>query len=450
MTHLFKTDPLGERDPSEGAVPERRKSLAGAEPAAQTAPSRFAFLAPYLRGFSFHDILSTRHHSDDFVETRAEFILLRLRFMVFFYAIAVPLWAPVDYLLLSPSHFAPMLVARLLLAAVLWPLGLYALRRLHSRRVHRVLALAIVAPCLFSSAATLILSSGDAETALAGYAMMPFLTIAMLGVFPLTLLWGLALIATVVLIQLGVAASLGRLMTVDTLNTVWALLMFGGIALWVQAGQLLMLLKLYRESTQDPLTGLINRRVMMKRLATETARVNRTRRGSFCVLMFDLDRFKRVNDNHGHLTGDEVLKTTAQVLQRGLRQHDLLARFGGEEFVAILPGASIEEAIAVAERIRQQCRQTQVAAPNGEFITLSTSVGVTEYEYGEAIEVTLARVDDSLYLAKELGRNRVVHSQSDKRSRPGATETALAPSAEQKAAPQFNAHRYVSNPKPDA
>jgi diguanylate cyclase (GGDEF)-like protein len=173
-----------------------------------------------------------------------------------------------------------------------------------------------------------------------------------------------------------------------------------------------MLLRLYRESTQDPLTGMINRRVLMKRLTTEIAHVS-DGGSSFCILMFDLDRFKRINDKYGHLVGDKVLKATADILQKGLREHDIVARFGGEEFVAVLPGLKNGEAISIAERIRESCYGTKVMAPNGDGIQLSTSVGVTEYEAGEAIEVTLNRVDESLYEAKVMGRNRVVHRQSD-------------------------------------
>lgn len=398
---------------TEPVAQDRRQPIS--VPAVVAVPGKrslFDVIAPFIRGFRLEDIVSARHHSDDFIETRAEYIALRLRFMAFFYALAVPLWIPFDYRFLRPEHFSPMLAARLVLAGVLLALGLFALRKLASRWVHLSLTLAVLSPCLFYVAAMLILSQEVAEVPLAGYSFMPFLMLAMLGVFPLTLVWGAGLIVTIIVIHLGLAASLGRLMTVDTIDKLWVFLMFGGITLWIQAGQLLMLLKLYRESTQDPLTGMVNRRVLMKRLASEIAHVG-DGKPSFCILMFDLDRFKRINDNHGHLTGDKVLKTAAALIQSGLREHDIVARFGGEEFVAVLPGATVEAAIAVAERIRQRCYEAPVIAPDGQRLQLSTSVGVTQYEAGEAIELTLNRVDDSLYKAKEQGRNRVIHSQSN-------------------------------------
>lgn len=412
MTNLEQDPATPAAQPENAALAQDRRHTPAAPAPLPEKRSLLDSIMPFIRSFRLDDIFSARHHSDDFIETRSEYIALRLRFMAIFYAIVVPLWIPLDYQFLRPEHFAPMVFARIVLAGFLLPLGLFTLRKRSSAQIHAALTLAIVATCLFYAAAMLILNLEPPEQPLAGYSFMPFLTVAMLGVFPLTLLWGAALVTTVIAIDLGLAVIQGQLLTAATINQLWVFIMFGGISLWIQAGQLLMLLKLYRESTQDPLTGMVNRRVLMKRLATEIEHVN-AGRPSFSILMFDLDRFKRINDNHGHLTGDKVLKKAAALIQGGLREHDIVARFGGEEFVAVLPGATSEEAIVVAERIRQRCYDTVMNASDGQRLQLSTSVGVTRYEAGEAIELTLNRVDDSLYKAKEQGRNRVIHSQSE-------------------------------------
>jgi diguanylate cyclase (GGDEF)-like protein len=390
---------------------ERRKSPAAAE---NTTRKQSLFAMPFLlmNRFKLYDILSTRQHSEDFIETRAEYILVRLRFMIFFYVIAVPLWTPIDYLLVSQEHFAHLTILKLLLSAALLPLGLLTLRRLSSNQVHVVFFLTILVAGMFYFASMWVLNQGAPEVPLAGYTLMPLMMVAMLGVFPLTVAWGVILIALILVIYLGLQVTLGQLITLDTINMLWIFLILGGISLWIQASQQLMLLKLYRESTQDPLTGMINRRVLMKRLVTEIEQVSKGA-PSFCILMFDLDRFKRINDNYGHLTGDEVLKTTATILQQELRGNDIVARFGGEEFVAVLPRTDLKLAIDVAERIREACYVAKTTAPNGDEIPLRTSVGVTRYEAGEAIESTLNRVDEALYQAKETGRNKVVHRQSD-------------------------------------
>ena len=180
-------------------------------------------------------------------------------------------------------------------------------------------------------------------------------------------------------------------------------MMFSGVTLWLQIGQLVMLLKLYRESTLDPLTGLINRRVLMKRLEKEIYEGNH-----FFILMFDLDKFKKINDTYGHLDGDLVLKTVAQVIKREIRDKDIIARFGGEEFVAVLSELSLPEALKIAERIRAACEAEQIINKDGIVIEVTTSIGVTEHQLSDALEVTFNRSDELLYQAKSEGRNCVV------------------------------------------
>jgi len=365
-----------------------------------------------LRGIEIKDILWGSEHTDDFRETRSGYIRLRIRFMALFFAVAVPLWIPIDFITLAADDFTLIAVARLVLAGALLGLGVQANSNKFSfAKTHALLAGLIVLPTLFYVVAMQVLSEVGGSNIPVGYTFMPYLIVTMLAVYPLTLLGSCGLIGLVFAAMLGAETFFGELISFDTLNKLWLFGMFAGITLWTQSGQLLMLLRLYRESSMDPLTGLINRRVLMKRLDAEVAYQQRYGDG-FSVLMFDLDRFKRVNDQYGHLTGDKVLRTVSTLLLRQMRSHDILARFGGEEFTAVLPGLNGEAAVAVAERVRQACEQTKVEAPNGDIIPLSSSVGVTAYEPGESVHSMLARVDDSLYKAKELGRNRVIYSQS--------------------------------------
>ncbi len=179
--------------------------------------------------------------------------------------------------------------------------------------------------------------------------------------------------------------------------------MFAGVTLWLQTGQLVMLMKLYRESTLDPLTGLINRRVLMKRLEKEILA-----KQNFHILMFDLDKFKRINDTYGHLDGDLVLKTIAKIIKSEMRAHDIVARFGGEEFVAVLSGLDKHEAVMAAERIRNLCEKASIINKGGIQIKATTSIGVTEHKINDALEITFNRADELLYQAKNEGRNKVI------------------------------------------
>lgn len=156
----------------------------------------------------------------------------------------------------------------------------------------------------------------------------------------------------------------------------------------------------------DSLTGLYNRRYMEVHLQ-KLLQKNEANKKTLCVLLLDIDHFKAVNDTHGHAIGDEVLKTFAFRLKDSLRSFDLVARLGGEEFVAILPDVSVEMAHFVAERLRRSIGEKPFKCniPDGAM-TVTTSVGGTIIEAGDhTVESVLERADKALYQAKHDGRN---------------------------------------------
>ena len=154
-------------------------------------------------------------------------------------------------------------------------------------------------------------------------------------------------------------------------------------------------------ATHDSLTNALTRRHLNAVCAIELDRSQRHGR-SMALLIMDLDYFKAVNDNHGHLRGDRVLVDFVATANRLLRRPDQLARFGGEEFVALLPETSLEEALGVAERIRQACAQ-----PSPET-ACTVSIGVTtNHTAGDSVDTLIARADAAMYQAKAKGRNRV-------------------------------------------
>lgn len=154
-------------------------------------------------------------------------------------------------------------------------------------------------------------------------------------------------------------------------------------------------------ATHDSLTNALNRRRMNEHCQQELDRSKRSGR-SLAVLVMDLDHFKAINDTHGHQAGDKVLVDFVAKVQSLLRQPDRLGRFGGEEFVVLLPETGLDDAVAVAERIRQ------VSAVAGEGPSCSVSIGVSEsLSTGDSIEALLARADAAMYRSKANGRNRV-------------------------------------------
>jgi diguanylate cyclase (GGDEF)-like protein/PAS domain S-box-containing protein len=170
------------------------------------------------------------------------------------------------------------------------------------------------------------------------------------------------------------------------------------------------LAKLRDLAMRDPLTGLANRRHLDEMLDLRLSLFESTGL-PFSVLMADLDHFKEINDTHGHAAGDQALVRFGQVAQAACRGDDILGRFGGEEFLIVLPEVRLDRAWMVAERLRQQvARQIEVPSSVADRppSRLTISVGVTEAAHGETAEMLLARVDAALYRAKAQGRDRVV------------------------------------------
>lgn len=157
-------------------------------------------------------------------------------------------------------------------------------------------------------------------------------------------------------------------------------------------------------SLTDSLTGVGNRRRLEQALSLEISRSERTRK-VFCIIMADIDHFKRVNDNHGHEAGDKVLAALGDLLRRKTRPIDIVTRSGGEEFIVLLPHTRLDKALMVAERIRTSLAST-IIDPLPTAVTVS--LGVAEIAPGETGDALLRRADKALYEAKSAGRNRVV------------------------------------------
>lgn len=162
-----------------------------------------------------------------------------------------------------------------------------------------------------------------------------------------------------------------------------------------------------RAATVDGLTGLRNRRWLDDAFARQLTRTVRAGH-PVALLMIDIDHFKRLNDEHGHLVGDAVLCHVALVLALGLRPPDLLARYGGEEFALMLPETDGTEAVAIAERLREQVANAPTT-PNAEPLPrVTVSIGVAVARLSDSLDVLVRAADRALYAAKDAGRDRVV------------------------------------------
>jgi diguanylate cyclase (GGDEF)-like protein len=167
--------------------------------------------------------------------------------------------------------------------------------------------------------------------------------------------------------------------------------------------------RLTRQAHTDALTGLANRRELTARLDDELARAARNGT-NLSFVIGDLDDFKAINDRHGHQTGDTILREVAAVLTRSIRETDLAVRFGGEEFVLVLPGARLVHAHRAVDTIRTALTAIEVETPRGDVVGVTASFGVAEYPTYATPEALLAAADAALYQAKRAGKNRVATS----------------------------------------
>lgn len=156
----------------------------------------------------------------------------------------------------------------------------------------------------------------------------------------------------------------------------------------------------------DAMTGLANRRAIMEKIDQEFSRAHRHQRAASIVLA-DLDNYKLVNDTHGYNTGDDVLVEVARVLRGCVRSEDICARWGGEEFLILLPETPLEGAMAVANKIRESIAMTLFSA-NRHGIRLTASLGVCEYRPDQNIFEAIKRADQALHQAKLAGKNRAL------------------------------------------
>ena len=159
-------------------------------------------------------------------------------------------------------------------------------------------------------------------------------------------------------------------------------------------------------ATKDPLTGAYNRRYLIEYIDKCIDQVDNGELKAFSLLMFDIDYFKNINDTYGHLAGDDCIKSLSLILQNTLRKLDVVSRYGGEEFICVLPSAEDTPAFRRAEQIRSTVENTILSADIDKKITVSG--GVAMYKPGMTADELISSVDNNLYLAKTNGRNQIV------------------------------------------
>ena len=312
-------------------------------------------------------------------------------------------WIPLDVIGLERSELLRILPLRLVLAVLLLRLAASSPRRSSNTTV----VLLVWLQAFVFGAMQLSLEPMQGSALRLGYGLFPFVIGAQLALFPVP--WGRNVcngLGPITLLVMPMVLQ-GRTPGPAFWNNLWLLALLISLAAWAGHSQLLLLVDLLgarSDASHDTLTGLANRRSAERKLEADRARAFRLPE-PLSVLMIDLDHFKLVNDRWGHACGDRVLVETANVLKEELRGADLPSRYGGEEFLAILPGSGAVEAMQVAERVREHIARLEVVLARG-VTRVTASFGIATLEPGEPTASLIARADGALYRAKGEGRNR--------------------------------------------
>lgn len=355
---------------------------------------------------SLHDTLSSRRHSRDFAFSRGDFLRNRVMVVGAIFLVLLPFWSLIDWFVLPEETRAVALTARVVMLAILAITVLVAQRSKARLQLSRLAAGTLLStPAVFYAIIMSTLTGDGGAASLVGYSFIPYMLVAMLAIFPFTLVESAALGLAIILLEAWALYATGALFTLAGLQAVWLLAALLVISITANYFQLALMLRLYREATHDPLTGLLNRGALLQAMEQFALNDPDARRA---LLIMDLDHFKRINDTHGHAFGDDILRHFAGVLRRSLRPADLACRYGGEEFVAVLMDTDKDAALAIAENIRAQTEVSVLNDYDGEPVRYTVSIGVASFYPDETFLQATMRADNRLYEAKKTSRNRVV------------------------------------------
>ena len=340
---------------------------------------------------------------------RAQMILSRVRLVAALFAVLTPLWTLVDYLAFRLDLWALLALGRFTAtAALLWLF--FGLRgRTRMKDAQWAIWLLFAIPTAFYLYSAILFEqhvlSGLPRAVAATHTFLPFLLLAGMSIFPLTAVEALALAAPVLLAKIW--ASLLPWPPPDwpaVAGAFWLLLLVTAVAMFSSMSQLAFIIVLVRQAIRDPLTGSFSRSSGEELLELQFTLASRSG-APLTVAFIDLDRFKQVNDDYGHDAGDILLRDTVTAITSQLRTGDILARWGGEEFLLIMPHTDCRQALVALERLRAQ---PLAMRPDGTGQT--ASIGVAERTAdGAANWKTLVDLADArMYRAKQAGRDRVV------------------------------------------
>lgn len=372
-----------------------RHRLSSLLPAEIDSSARLKLLTPFQ-----HPMLISRH--------RAGLIVDRVRLFALLFAVLTPLWGIIDFIAFPFPLWAQLLGLRALVCLAFFSLLLFYRGQEHMTDAYLAMFILFAIPTLFYVGSHTLLAHyqlADMPAAVAaGYAFLPFVLMAGLALFPLTLLEN-TLVAIVLLLAQGIAGYLNW----STLNwpsfvgAFWLLILIAGVTSLACMSQLAYMVALLRRAIRDDLTGIFTRNSGEEILQVQWNTSLRNN-SALSVAFIDLDHFKQINDTFGHSMGDDALRQASLHIQNCMRSSDSVVRWGGEEFLLIMPDTDMTRARQALERL---LASGLGARPDGSPLTASIGLAERYYDQIDSASALLELADKRMYGAKTAGRNRI-------------------------------------------
>ncbi len=354
-------------------------------------------------------LLSPHTHSALLVSRCTEMIASRVAIIAVLFALLTPLWAVIEFFLFPRPLWAQLATARL--AATLGFIALLFFlkgeKRLHRARPALWMLMGI--PILFYFYVCVCLEgysfSGYSAMVATTHALLPLILVTGLSIFPLTAVEVVLLALPVLLAKLALTIMYWSPPEWPAAaGAVWLLVLITGVALLAGISQLAFIIDLVHQGIRDKLTRCFSRASGEELLALQYA--NSIRAGvPLSIAFIDIDHFKKVNDEHGHETGDKVLINTVRHIGKQLRKGDMLCRWGGEEFIVIMPNTDCSQALATLDRMRNAGLGLR---PEGKPLTVSIGVAERAADGAGNWQTLVDLADSRMYQAKQAGRDKIV------------------------------------------
>lgn len=352
-------------------------------------------------------LLTPHSHLGLLTRRRATMIINRVRLFAFLFAFLTPMWSVADYMVFPFSLWAALAVMRGLTCIAFVCLLYYYQPPDDLFGAYRAMSILFAIPTVFFVASHIALASynldGISAAIGAGYAFLPFVLLAGLAIFPLAMVEVIAFASPILIAQ-----TIAGIMSWQTMNwpsffgAFWLLLLITGVSVLAGMSQLAFMIALVRQAFRDQLTGSFSRRSGEEILDLQSI-IARRSQTPLAVAFIDLDHFKTINDQFGHDAGDQALISGTERITRSMRRGDVLVRWGGEEFLLIMPNTDIKQAETAINRMRQMGLGTR---PDGTPLTGSIGIAERIADGADEWHDLVEKADHRMYRAKQEGRNR--------------------------------------------